>query len=428
MKKWIAIALVILVLAVVAPYGVGVVTEQQWQSATQQLNAKSPFMQVQTSQYDRRYFSGQVAATVRILDPETGETHQVAFNGEISHGVTGSELEFTPSLPDNKAMKELFPDEQPRLTLTTHLWGTVDIDLEVPAINVDQDPSGDQIKMAALSASAEIADQGNAIEFNLDWPGVTIDSDDVQLALKNVTITQDVERVAGRIWQGSMTVGIDSLQADARGKPALQLKSLKIESDTEAEDQRLSSKIIAMADSIVVDGQSTGPHHIEVGLDNVSVPAWNDFLDVAAEGRMARATMSPNATPQQIMQQQMDIVRRTGTAARDLAASGLSFGMPVIELEMPEGVVTGQWTVSHPEVSEDERADMQLLLQQAEAHLSLTVPRAVVKNYPAVAQNLQGLIQQGFVTRDDDEYHVKATLDDMMIDVNGNKIPMPPLI
>ena len=151
-------------------------------------------------------------------------------------------------------------------------------------------------------------------------------------------------------------------------------------------------------------------------------------MDVTTELRVATAQRSSNTNADQEMQQQMEIMRRMGNAARDVAAAGMSLGMPVIELETPDGEVTGSWELAHPQVPEDERDQMQLVMQRVSGDLSLMVPVALVEANPAIAQNVQGLMNQGLITREDDAYRVKATLKDMMINVNGQEIPLPPLI
>ncbi len=79
-----------------APWGgVGYVTEQHWREATLEVNRAQPFLNLETEQYRRGVLGSEVSATVTLRDPETGgDSHTIAIEIQVSHGVTGSLMDF----------------------------------------------------------------------------------------------------------------------------------------------------------------------------------------------------------------------------------------------------------------------------------------------------------------------------------------------
>ena len=115
------------------------------------------------------------------------------------------------------------------------------------------------------------------------------------------------------------------------------------------------------------------------------------------------------------------------TAARDLSAAGFSVGLPELVLDTPEGKITGNLMITHPELSADQKAEMLMVMQQLTGEMNLSVPLVLAENYPAVRMQLAPLIKQGFLVPEGDRLVLAARLNDMVVDVNGQEIPLPPL-
>ncbi|MEP6405652.1 MAG: DUF945 family protein, partial [Marinobacter sp.] len=123
-KQWMVAGAAVLAVGVAAPWAVGYVTEQQWQSVTANVNQAQPLFKLQTRDYDRGYMGAEFAGTITIQDPDTGDEHSFDYQARVSHGVTGSLIDFTPPPELDAEVEKIFPDEKPRLTLETRLWGT----------------------------------------------------------------------------------------------------------------------------------------------------------------------------------------------------------------------------------------------------------------------------------------------------------------
>jgi uncharacterized protein YdgA (DUF945 family) len=94
--KWMIAGAGVLAVAGGLPWIVGYVTEQQWQQATEEVNSAQPFLRMETENYQRGILSARFNGSVNLTNPETGETQQFAYRATVSHGVTGSLMDFEP--------------------------------------------------------------------------------------------------------------------------------------------------------------------------------------------------------------------------------------------------------------------------------------------------------------------------------------------
>lgn len=430
MKKWILPGAVVLVVVVAAPYGVGALTEQHWHQATQRLNGDQPFMQIVTDEYDRGVYGGDLNGELRLRDPETGDTHQMAFNGEVSHGILSSEVILTPAIEDDETFQRMFPDESPTLTLSTWLWGTLEADLNVPAINLEDEQTGETLTAAEAYGWAKITDAGDHVELHMNWPGAVVRSDTVKMSFDNLQIVQEAGRIAGNLWSGDGEITLEQAEFVETDQTNVTLNNLKFSGQTTPDDDnaKLSSHSELTLEEITVNDTAYGPHRLVVDLDNLDVAAWTEFQAVATEIQTMKARMDPNLSGQERLQQQMMLMQRFNQAAKNVAGAGLTVGMPEIELQAPSGAIAGHWQLSHPAIPEDERAQMPLVVQQLSGELALSMPVALFESRPGLAQDLEGLVQQGVLVRDGDAYRIDAELDDMMLKLNEQEFPVPPLI
>lgn len=430
MKKWILAGAVVLVVVVAAPYGVGVLTEQHWNQATERLNSEQPFLQVVTEQYERGFFGGDIAGQLQVMDPDSGDTYQIGFEGDVSHGVLGSEVALIPVAEDDEGFQRLFPDEVPRLTLSTWLWGTLEADLNVPAINVEDEQTGETLTAAEAYGWAKITDAGDHVEVRLNWPGAVVRSDTVKMSFDNLQLSQEADRISGTLWSGDGEMTLQKAEFVETDQNTIALENLKVTGQTTPDDDgtNLTSHSELTLEDVTVNDAAYGPHRIVMDVDNLDVAAWTEFQEVATEIQTMKAQMDPNLSGQELFQQQMMLMQRFSQAAKNVAAAGLTIGMPEIELQAPSGAIAGHWQLSHPTVPEDERAQMPLIVQQLTGELELSVPVALFEGRPGLTQDLEGLVQQGLLVREGAVYRVDAKLANMMLTINKQEFPVPPLI
>ena len=426
-KRWIVAGIVVLAGGVAAPWAVGVVTEQQWQEAAREVNASQPFFQVETAGYRRGLFSADLNGTLLYHHPETGEPLRLSYHGTASHGVTGSLLEFTAAeLPAGLA--PLFPDEQPRLTLETRLWGTAVAELTVPAISLLDDATGESIKVAETVGTATIRDGGNAAEISLLWPGAALQDGASRISVENVRFQQSMTRLQGDVWTGTGDLTLARLAVTAGEQPPVGLDSLAVHSETRAGDggTTITTEGSISLQSLTADGESSGPHRVDMVLEDFDVAGWNSFIGAMTD--LQAVALDPAADPQQLFEQQMAAMGQMTEALRTLAANGMVFGFPSISLTTPEGEVSGELLIRHPALSDDEKAEMLMVMQRLTGDFRVSLPVALSERYPQLKGQLLPLIEQGMVVQEGDRLVLRARLQDLTVDVNGTLIPLPQVI
>ncbi|MDN6320499.1 MAG: YdgA family protein [Marinobacter sp.] len=425
--KWIIVGAGVLVVAGAMPWVVGYVTEQQWQQVTHELNQSQPFVQMQTTDYHRGFFSAELDGTVTVLNPEDGETYPIEYRASVTHGITGSFMEFEPVKGWAPEGADWF-QERPRLTLETRLWGTAALELEAPAMAIDNPESGESLRTSGGVARIEVSDAGSRVEALAVWPQLSLTGRDMSVRINDFRIEQNMAHLSGDVWTGTMEASIASAALTAPEASPMTLENLLARSSTQANDsgQRLDSHLSLEAGQVRFEGEAYGPHKLAFALKDLDVASWSMLTTSMTE--FQSTTLAPDAGSRKLFEQQMAAMEQVNTAVRNLAAAGFSVGFPELTLDTPEGAVTGNVMVSHPELTKSQKAEMLMVMQQLTGEMNVSVPMALVEDYPAVRMQLAPLVKQGLLVPEGDRFVLAAKLNDMVVDVNGQTIPLPPLL
>ncbi|WP_323753130.1 DUF945 family protein [Marinobacter sp.] len=428
LNKWTMIGSAILLVAGVAPWAVGYVTEQQWLEATEEVNQSQPFVRLDTNRYQRGLFSAQASGTLALIDPETGDTSNIDFQVAISHGVTGSLLDFSPREGWQYEGAHWFEDEEPALTLETRLWGSAVVEFQAPPVTFEQPGRSESVSASGGFARIDVGRMGEQADVLLVWPELSVSGPQADVTVAGLQVEQSMALLSGDVWTGAGTMTLESLVVESAELPALMVSNVLFETRSEASNhgQTLDSEAALGIESVSVEGNTYGPHGIAVSVDRLNVPSWNSFSSAMTD--MQLMAMDAGADPRSAYDQQMALMQRFNEAVRGLAASGFSVGVRELSLDTPEGAIEGSLDISHPELSEDERANMLMVMQRLVGSVNLAMPLALAEEYPAVRMQLSPLIKQGLLVRDGDELVMKGQLEDLVLDINGVQIPLPPLL
>ncbi|MDO6822381.1 DUF945 family protein [Marinobacter sp. 1_MG-2023] len=424
--KWIIAGAGVLIVAGAMPWAVGYVTEKQWQEVTRELNQAQPFLQMQTDDYRRGYFGSELDGVVTVLNPDSGETRPIAYRAKVTHGVTGSFIDFKPVegwAPEGANWFE----EHPRLTLETRLWGTAVLELEAPAIAINNPESGESLRTSGGIARIEVSDTGSQAEALVVWPQLSFSGPDMSIRVNDFRVEQDMAHLSGDVWTGTMDASIASVALTSPGTPRLTIEDLQARSSTQANagGERLDSRLSIEAGKVGYEDQAYGPHTIVFALENLDVASWGALTTSMAE--LQGMALAPDAGGPEAFERQMAAMGEVSTALRDLSAAGFTVGLPELTLDTPEGELTGSLLISHPELTTDQKAEMLMVMQQLTGEMNLSVPSALEEDYPAVRMQLAPLVKQGLLVQEGDRLVMAAKLNDMVINVNGQEIPLPPL-
>lgn len=422
-KAWIIAGGVVLVAGLSAPWAVGKLTEQQWQSATEEFNLSQPYFVLETEGYDRGYLDANVRGQLYAIDPDTGERHPISWTGNVSHGVTSSTIDFQFEFPEDAGVDAVFPDEKPGLTLTTHAWGSSLVELEVPAINYTDEATGESLNVSESYATLTISDNGDSLEANMQWPGLVLRSPDMRLSMENFSLDQSATRLTGKLWTGDATATLAKMSIAARDEPEIVLDNLKMVSESAADDaaEQFGFTTDVTLEDVRQGEQSHGPQSLQFGLEEASVAAWNNMLDAAGE---LQAVSAASADPQTAFQQQMEATMAFTGSLEALLVDGLS-SSAAWDLSSPEGPVTGRIRIAHPEQPDGDSFSLMMVARTLEGEMHLKLPVALAERYPELGAELAPLLAQGALVKDGEFYVMDASLNNMMVNLNGNEMPLP---
>ncbi|WP_372972066.1 DUF945 family protein [Marinobacter sp.] len=423
-KVWIIAGGLVVVAAVSAPWAVGKLTEQHWQSATEQFNASQPYFVMETDVYERGYLGSEARGQLFAVDPDTGERYPVGWTGDISHGVTSSTIDFEFDFADDAGMEAVFPDEKPTVTVTTSAWGSSLVELNVPAIDYIDDSSGESLNVSASYATLNISDNGETLDAKMQLPGLVLRAPDGRLSMENLTLDQHASLLTGKLWTGDATVTLDKVSVASRDEPELVLEDIRMVSNSEADSsaEQFGVTTSLTLETVSYGDEAQGPHRFEFGLSDVSVAAWNNLLESVSELQAMSAGSASD--PQQAFEQQMQATMALTGSIEAMMADGLSSHAD-LDLSSPEGPVTGRLTISHPEQEDGEPVPLMMIARTIEGEMSVKLPRALADRYPELGEELMPLLIQGLLVEEGDFYVMEASLNNMMVNLNGNEMPLP---
>lgn len=426
--KWMIAGAGVLAVAGGLPWIVGYVTEQQWQQAMAEVNTAQPFLRLETDNYQRGILGAQLNGSVNLKNPETGESRQFAYRATVSHGVTGSLMDFEPEGGWSSGDMDWFSGEKPRLTLETRLWGTAVLELEAPQLSVTDADTGETLASSGGQARIEISDAGSQADILVAWPAVTLSGPDLDIRISDFRLEQAMSHLTGGVWTGSGEVVVDSVAVTPTAEAPFTLEKISVRSNSEPvnDGERLNSRLAFEIAGVSTADERYGPQRLVFALSGLDVAAWSRLTE-SLSSLQALAITQASGGPRQF-EQQMAAMQQVNTAVRDLAAAGFSAGFPELTVTTPEGLVEGSARISHPELTADQKGEMLMVMQQLTGEMGLSLPLALAEEYPEFQMQLAPLIKQGLLVRKGDRLVLEASMKDLALDVNGVEFPLPPLL
>lgn len=426
-KGLVGAGVVVLAVAATAPYAVGYFTEQEWQKATSEINSSQALFQITTDDYQRGYMGADLRGTVVFINPDSGEETVLQYKADVSHGVTGSLMDFSSPDFDGTGYLEAFPNEKPRLTLQTRVWGQAVVALDVPATEFVDEANGQTISSSSLTSKLTIKDAGAAADLAMSWPGLTVQGPALQMQIANLDMEQSYQRLRGEVWTGEGVMTLSRVALSAPSQPTFSLADLSVTSLSEAGDsgETLDAESTITVNSVSVEGAEFGPHQVVFRFTDLNIDKLDAFSRVIND--MQTVGMDPTMDPNMAMQQQMEMVGKMTEAMLALALDGFSAGIPTLDISTPQGPIKGMLMVSHPKLNEDQKSQTFMVLENLTGDLELSVPAVLVQQNPMLSQQVGPLVQQGMIVQDGDLLRVQGRLEGMVFNINGNEIPLPPM-
>lgn len=422
-RKWMIAGAVALAVAGAMPWGVGYLTEYQWRQAVAEVNGSQPFLHLETERYERGILGAQVHLAVVLSVPERRESVRVTFHGDVSHGMTGSLMVLEPESGWEPEGKDWFPEQLPHLTLESRIWGSALLKLEIPETRIVNDRTGERLTTASGKVWIRAEGMGSEMEMFAAMPLVEVTGPVLNISVSGIEMKQNIEQFLGDFWAGDGSLSIDNFEVDPEDGAAVALSRLSMSTSTDVNDDgtRLDTTFILTMDHVTVPSGSYGPHHIELAVNGIDVENGNRLsaalTDLQAAGEGSRDVAAETRAMEAV-----------AFAMKDVALAGFRLNIPKVSLATPQGEIRARGELHHPQLSADERQGMLLVMPRLTGELDLSLPVALVESNPVLWIELSPLIRQGMLVQAGDRLKVDAQLQDMVLTVNGQEFPLPPLL
>lgn len=424
-KVWIIAGGVVVAAGLSAPWVVGKLTEQHWHTAAERFNDSQPYFVLETDSYERGYLGAEARGRLVAVHSENGKRYPLDWVGDISHGVTSSTIDFHFDLEDEPEMAAVFPDEQPTVTVNARAWGSVLVEVTVPAIHYTDEGDLNTLNVSESYAKVNVGRDGESLDAEVRLPGLVLRAPDARVTLNNLTMDQQATLLTGQLWTGDATMTMDKLTVAAQGEPEVVLEGFTMVSNSSADKggERFGVTTTLTLDNASHGDESHGPHRMEFVLSDVDVVAWNGLLEAITTLQELEANTA-GLDYQQAFEQQMRATMALTGSFEAMMTRGLSASTD-LELSSPDGPITGRLAIAHPEQADGTQVPLMMMAGTITGELAVRLPKALATRYPELGVELAPAVMQGVLVEEGEDYVMNATLNDMIVNLNGNEVPLP---
>jgi hypothetical protein len=71
---------------------------------------------------------------------------------------------------------------------------------------------------------------------------------------------------------------------------------------------------------------------------------------------------------------------------------------------------------------------MLMIMQRLTGSLNFSLPVALAENYPELRMQVAPLIKEGLLVQEGDRLVMRGQMQEMVLDINGVALPLPPLL
>lgn len=417
----------LVVLALIAPFVTGTVTESSWRNMTEEFNKSSGGVaRIETVEYNRDYLTSDILSKLILTVPEQEGPVEVYLRSSVSHGLLSARSETRLDPEFQAAWLEYFDQDAPLLVATAGIDGDVEGKLAVPAIAEELEQGG-QLELRPLALDFTVTDGGDTVDLTLGWGGMTFARNGDALRVGEVKLAESLSHLTGELWVGDLTFSISEMSTETADGGNVNLEGFRVSGGTEATDNgRLNNEMNMVVDNITVGEERFGDFKMTFLADDFDVEATN--AAVVAGNRLNEVAATGGNSSEQAVEQ-LKLFGEFMTAVRNLMSQGMNLGIPTMVLNTPQGPVQLEFSFVHPQLESAQREDMMSIFQYSNGGISLTVPSVLLEQMPPeLQQQLAQLYQQGLIREVGDKLMLTIELDQMKLDVNGHAIPIPPVI
>jgi len=264
------------------------------------------------------------------------------------------------------------------------------------------------------------------VKANVSWPGMSVTgADGDALSIGKLSMVQTGSQLTDYLWTSDMSMTLDSISGADDGQK-FDLKKLKVSSLTEeATAGRINSSFEMTVDSVKFNDDEFKNQKLVFALRDLAVEEFDALMETIDK----LEETAQISDPEQQAMAQMEQFARIGQDVTNLFNKGLKIDISELFVNTPKGDVNGKLHLEQPESDVASGAGPAALLQATKGRLSLSVPVLLIEGgAPEMQQQLDALLAQNFIVKEGEVYKTEATLENMIINVNGTELPLPPLM
>ena len=431
MNKWVGAGLVGLgVVALGGPYLSGTEAESQYQRAIESLNKQTGITAISES-YEKGYLGADAVTVIKIDRTELDDDlpQEIKLSTHISHGLY-SVSALTHLVLDDAAtaeFKELLGDKPPvEIVTKVNLLGDASIIATTPEINFTKEGGGETVSISVFQMTIDVPSDHKQVKANVSWPGMNVSgADGDALTIGRLSMQQTGSQLTDYLWTSDMSMTLDSITGADDGQK-FDLKKLKISSLTEeASAGRINSSFEMTVNSIKLNEDEFKNQKLVFALRDLAIEEFDALMETFDK----LEETAQISDPQQQAMAQMEQFARIGQDVTNLFNKGLKIDISELFVSTSKGDVKGKLHLEQPESDAVNGAGPAALLQTTKGNLSLSIPVMLIEGgTPEMQQQLDALLAQNFIVKEGEIYKTEATLENMMINVNGTELPLPPLM
>ncbi len=415
MKKWIsAIVVLLLLVLLAAPGGMGMLAQKRINQLVQQLPADSP-IGLHIVSYKRGWFSSTMQLDVTLNKIQHTPPIHFLVNETIKHGPVIVDLNnkymalgqafATGELivpDDEQAFFKQYVDQTNLLnsSLLLHLFGGFSLNFNIAELTIS-DPADKSVKITleGVSSSIEMNGRMDRLASNFQLQSFSGQSAQSIFALNNLEGDSNLAQTPHKLWLGKVNVQTNDASLNTDSKPVFDVKGIQYSSDSSETKGLLDASNNVSLQSVALYGADYGSGQVGLSVKNINAEPLEALKALTKEISQAQQAQSGLAATLKLQQKAL----QSRQLIFQILGRGVQFAIEPIAFKTPKGEIQGKFTLNLPNLLTDDKGNpvarpiitIGALVSNANSALSLSIPKVIVQEelQKSILQDMQAVNQ-----------------------------------
>ncbi|MGH8495973.1 MAG: YdgA family protein [Gammaproteobacteria bacterium] len=439
-RTLIILAVLVLVLAVLAPGLVGLLAQDRHENQIEMAMQSSPYIELTTGDFDRGWFSSRGRYRVELSDrferqataeKPVEELPALIIDSHLHHGPFALATAFSkggtllPVLGTVESKLTLVSaDGEPMLELPGAVITNIHFDgggtARYASGPVDIDDGGQHVTWGGADITAEFDSGATHMVSEGRIDALTAVDDEGRFESGPISFSGDQTLTDYGFRTGESEVHMASVGMASASSGRMKLEEFHVRYAAGMPEEFVVATVEMSLAELQADDWRAGPAVLRFELAH---------LEPAALGRLVKTMQGMGVRGEPDAKQTAATMAQASNDLRALLANGAIFSLEELRLQTPEGETFVKLHLEFPAGTDPAGGSMLMLAGAADGDLSLKLPMSLVaaagSENPDSQQYLQMLLESGFVEVQDENYVVDAEYSGGLLTVNGIPVPIP---